>query len=114
MSVEQMIEGAIKASVQEAEAAVARVEQRKAFLQSMTADLAEVYNKLIAAEDEGDIEELEEEAADLAEILEIEFVYVRTDGKTRRYSPEAFWEPSGGCEWVESAQYGSDYGWDIY
>ncbi len=58
------------------------------------------------------IEVLEEQAADIAEELEIAFIYDR-DGSTREYTPQAFWEASGSCEWEESAQYGSDYGWDV-
>lgn len=58
------------------------------------------------------IEVLEEQAADIAEELEIAFIYDR-DGSTREYTPQALWEASGSCEWEESAQYGSDYGWDV-
>lgn len=62
--------------------------------------------------DEGDRESLEELATELAEELEIYFVY-QYEGKERKYSPQAFWEPSN-CEWAQSAQEGYDYGWDIY
>lgn len=62
--------------------------------------------------DEGDREALEELAAELAEELEIYFAY-QHEGKERKYSPQAFWEPSN-CEWAQSAQEGYDYGWDVY
>lgn len=58
------------------------------------------------------IDVLEEQASDVAEELEIAFIYDR-DGTSREYTPQAFWEASGSCEWEESAQYGSDYGWDV-
>ena len=58
------------------------------------------------------IDRFEEEAADEAESLEIAFIYQGARG-TREYTPAAFWSASGGCEWEESAQYGSDYGWNI-
>lgn len=58
------------------------------------------------------VEYLEDIAADEAESAEIYFVYQR-DGRERKYSPQSFWEASGGCSWEESAQYGYDYGWDI-
>lgn len=82
-------------------------------LQRRAGKLRAVYAELLATEDEGRIEELEEEAADLAEYLEIDFEYIRSDGERRTYTPESWWEPSGGCSWVESAQYGYDYGWNI-
>lgn len=58
-------------------------------------------------------EAVEEKAAEVAEYLEVEFVYINPHSGTRRYTPEVFWEASGGCEWEESAQWGSDYGWDV-
>lgn len=58
------------------------------------------------------IDRFEEEAADEAESLEIAFIYQGASG-TREYTPAAFWSASGGCEWEESAQYGSDYGWNV-
>lgn len=57
------------------------------------------------------IEALEEYLAEAAEDLEIVVSYQK-EGRERRYTPQAHWEPSG-CEWEESAQYGYDYGWDI-
>lgn len=72
-----------------------------------------LMQKLKTCEDEDEFEDLEGEASELAEALEIEFAYVRADGDQRKYTPEAFWEPSGGCSWVESAQAGYDYGWNI-
>lgn len=83
-------------------------------LQRCAGKLRAVYEELLVTEDEGRIEELEEEAAELAEYLEIDFEYVRVDGQQRTYTPEAWWEPSGGCEWVESAQYGYDFGWNVF
>lgn len=58
------------------------------------------------------IDRLEEEAGEVAEVLEIAFIYEGSSGK-REYTPAAFWSASGGCEWEESAQYGSDYGWNV-
>ena len=58
------------------------------------------------------IERFEEEAGEVAEELEIAFIYQGSSG-TREYTPAAFWSASGGCEWEESAQYGYDYGWDV-
>lgn len=58
------------------------------------------------------IERFEEEAGEVAEDLEIAFIYQGASG-TREYTPAAFWSASGGCEWEESAQYGSDYGWNV-
>jgi wyosine [tRNA(Phe)-imidazoG37] synthetase (radical SAM superfamily) len=57
------------------------------------------------------VETLEETASELAEELEIHFIYER-DGSKREYTPRSLWQPSGGCEWEESAsEY--DYGWDL-
>lgn len=54
---------------------------------------------------------LEETASEIAEELEIHFIYDR-DGSKREYTPRSLWQPSGGCEWEESAtEY--DYGWDL-
>lgn len=96
------------------EATLASVTQNNKWKQKYIQRLQELYEEIVNCEDEDELEELEESAADLAESLEIEFVYIRkTDGQERRYTPEAFWEPSGGCEWVESAQYGHHYGWQV-
>ena len=73
----------------------------KAFLEAFDYDSAEQF-----------VETYEEYAADVAEGLEIAFVYER-DGARREYTPQSFWEASGGCSWEESAQYGYDYGWNI-
>lgn len=60
------------------------------------------------------LELLEDMATTYAEENEVYFTYRRADqGQPRQYTPESFWEASGGCEWEESAQYGYDYGWDI-
>lgn len=57
------------------------------------------------------VEYIEETASELAEGLEIHFIYER-NGRQREYTPRSLWEPSGGCEWDESAsEY--DYGWDL-
>lgn len=56
---------------------------------------------------------LQEWAAETAEEEELPFTYERADGSTQTYTPASLWEASGGCEWEESAQYGSDYGWNI-
>lgn len=113
MSLEQMIK---QASI-DVDAAVERqrklAEQRNQYVQSQIGELTEVYEKLVSETDEDEIDRLEDRATCIAENLEIEFVYVRYDGQTRTYTPEAFWEPSGGCSWVESAQYGYDYGWNV-
>jgi multidrug efflux pump subunit AcrA (membrane-fusion protein) len=93
--------------------AVRQAEQRNAEIQATVAEFNELMAKLRSEEDEVELECLEEEAQELAEELEIEFVYTRADGTIRTYTPAAFWEPSGGCEWVESAQWGYDYGWNI-
>lgn len=54
---------------------------------------------------------MEETASEIAEGLEIHFIYER-DGSKREYTPRSLWSPSGGCEWEESAsEY--DYGWDL-
>lgn len=113
MSVEKMIDVAIQRVIANADQSVSAAEKRVKFLEAQTQKLAELYAKLIAAEDDDEIEELEDEAAELAEALDIEFIYIRADGRHRHYTPESFWEPSGGCEWVESAYYGTDYGWNI-
>ena len=96
------------------EATLASVTQNNKWKQKYIQRLQELYERIVACEDEDELEELEDLASDIAESLEIEFVYVRkTDGQERRYTPQSFWEPSGGCSWEESAQYGSDYGWDV-
>lgn len=57
------------------------------------------------------VEVVEEAASEIAEELEIHFIYDR-DGSKREYTPRSLWQPSGGCEWEESAsEY--DYGWDL-
>lgn len=57
------------------------------------------------------VEIVEEHASETAEELEIHFIYDR-NGRKREYTPKSLWEPSGGCEWEESAtEY--DYGWDL-
>lgn len=94
--------------------AVAFAEHRNAELQAAVAEFNELMAKLRVEEDEGELWRLEDRASDMAEELEIEFVYTRADGTVRKYYPQAFWEPSGGCEWVESAQYGYDYGWNVH
>ena len=45
---------------------------------------------------------IEEHASETAEGLEIHFIYDR-DGSKREYTPRSLWEPSGSCEWEESA-----------
>lgn len=60
---------------------------------------------------DGLTEIIEETASEIAEELEIHFIYDR-DGRQREYTPRSLWQPSGGCEWEESAsEY--DYGWDL-
>lgn len=117
MSIEKMLSDAIVDvdSVAEQAAATARVnaERHNNYAQKLVGKLREVYEQIIKEEDPVEIERLEEDAVELAESLEIEFVYVRADGTERKYTPQAFWEPSGGCEWEESAQYGVDYGWQV-
>lgn len=57
------------------------------------------------------VEIVEEHASEFAEELEIHFIYDR-NGRQREYTPRSLWQPSGGCEWEESAsEY--DYGWDL-
>lgn len=57
------------------------------------------------------VEYIEETASEAAEELEIHFIYER-NGRQREYTPRSLWQPSGGCEWDESAsEY--DYGWDL-
>lgn len=56
---------------------------------------------------------LQEWAADVAEGAELPFTFQDRDGRTQTYTPASMWEASGGCEWEESAQYGSDYGWNV-
>lgn len=113
MSVEQMLKQTLIDADKAAENARSAAESHNAYIQSQVGTLRELVAKLEACEDEGELEGLEEEASELAEELEIEFIYTRKDGKVRRYYPQAFWEPSGGCEWVESAEYGIHYGWNI-
>ena len=103
-------QAAAKASAE----AVVYAERRNSELQASVAEFNELMAKLRVEEDEGELECLEEQASDLAEELEIEFVYTRADGTVRKYYPQAFWQPSGGCEWVESAQWGYDYGWNVH
>jgi hypothetical protein len=52
-------------------------------------------------------------ASDTAEGAELPFTFTDRFGDSQTYTPAAMWEASGGCEWEESAQYGSDYGWNI-
>lgn len=117
MSIEKMLSDAIvdvdAVVEQAASAARANAEQRQQRAQRLVGQLREVYEQIIKEEDPVEIERLEEDASELAESLEIEFVYVRADGTERKYTPQAFWEPSGGCEWQESAEYGYHYGWNI-
>lgn len=57
------------------------------------------------------VDTIEEMASEFAEDLEIHFIYDR-NGSQREYTPRSLWQPSGGCEWEESAsEY--DYGWDL-
>lgn len=114
MSVEQMLEQTLIDADKAAEDARRAAENHNSYIQSQVGTLRELVHKLEACEDDEELDELEEEASELAEELEIEFIYTRKDGKVRRYYPQAFWEPSGGCEWVESAQYGYDYGWNVH
>ena len=74
--------------------------------------LAQLTELTFAGEDlESLIDTIEEQASELAEELEIHFIYDR-DGSKREYTPRSLWEPSGGCEWEESAsEY--DFGWDL-
>lgn len=95
-------------------AAETEYERNMKYLASRADKLRELYVELSTEDDEDKLEDLEVEAAEIAEELEIEFVYTRADGEHRSYYPEAWWEPSGGCSWVESAQYGSDYGWNVF
>lgn len=111
MSVEQMMKAALGDPEAAAEAARKSVEKANARVMAQMKQLQELVDKLESEEDEDELECLEEEAQDIAEALEIEFVYTRADGTKRVYSPEAFWEASGGCSWAESAQWGYDYGW---
>lgn len=76
--------------------------------------LAQLTELTFAGEDlESLIDTIEEQASELAEELEIHFIYDR-DGSKREYTPRSLWEPSGSCsEWEESAQEGYDYGWQI-
>ncbi|WCO82030.1 hypothetical protein vBPpSSYP_48 [Pseudomonas phage vB_PpS_SYP] len=63
--------------------------------------------------DEEAEETFKEFAADIAEDLEVLFVYTRGDGKVNTYSPASMWESSSGCEWEQSAEYGYHYGWNV-
>lgn len=63
-------------------------------------------------DDDSLIEALREAAVEIAEDLEIVFIY-DDSGVKQEYTPRAHWEPSGSCSWEESAQYGYDYGWNI-
>lgn len=112
MSVELMLKEALGDPTAAAEAAQKAVERSNNRIMSQVARLKELVDQLQDPDLE-DSDELEDEAAELAEELEIEFIYTRNDGTKRVYTPEAFWEPSGGCEWVASAQYGYDYGWNV-
>lgn len=103
-----------QAAAQAAAQAAKEAERHNERLQASVAEFNELMAKLRSEEDEVELECLEDEAQELAEELEIEFVYTRADGTVRTYTPEAFWEPSGGCEWVESAQWGYDYGWNVH
>lgn len=82
-------------------------------VQGYMVEFNELMAKIRVEEDEGELAELEEQAAELAEELEIQFVYTRTNGDVRTYYPQAHWEPSSGCEWVESAYEGVHYGWNL-
>lgn len=96
------------------EATLASVTQNNKLKQKYIQRLQELYEEIVKCEDEGELESLEDEAADLAESLDIEFVYVRKeDGAERRYTPQSMWEASGDCSWEQSAEYGYDYGWDV-
>ncbi len=74
--------------------------------------LAQLTELTFAGEDlESLIDTIEDQASELAEELEIHFIYDR-DGSKREYTPRSLWEPSGGCSWEESAsEY--DFGWDL-
>jgi hypothetical protein len=113
MSIETMLNELLPDPEEFAARAKASIEAANASNQRYVAQLQELYAQLTTETDEDTIERLEDEASDLAEFAEITFIYQRADGTERTYSPEAHWEASGGCEWVESAQYGSDYGWNI-
>jgi hypothetical protein len=84
---------------------VVALSQLRVALEDYAAREATVENKTIIAQ-------LQYIAAEIAEDLEIPFIYSHA-GVTREYTPAAAWEASGGCEWEESAQEGYDYGWDI-
>lgn len=58
---------------------------------------------------------LREYAQELAEDLEVPFLYEDRDGSRQEYTPKSMWEASGSCsdEWEQSAQEGYDYGWGI-
>lgn len=56
---------------------------------------------------------LMEWASDTAESAELPFTFADRFGDVQTYTPASMWEASGGCEWEESAQYGSDYGWNV-
>ncbi|MNQ42925.1 hypothetical protein D3C85_566370 [compost metagenome] len=113
MSVEQMLKSALIDEEATAARALEAAQIHNKYILEQVDRLTALVKKLELEADEGELEFLEEEAADLAEALEIEFIYTGVDGGTRRYSPEAFWEASGGCEWVESAEMGIHYGWNI-
>lgn len=64
--------------------------------------------------DSEELEEfLKEWASGTAEQAEVPFTFTDSLGNSNTYTPASMWEASGGCEWEESAQYGSDYGWNI-
>ncbi|WP_278939159.1 hypothetical protein [Pseudomonas helleri] len=79
--------------------------------QEMLAELAEWLSHCDGTEDQFDM--VRDLAADIANDAEILFVYEDVDGNRQEYTPASMWEPSGGCEWETSAQYGYDYGWNI-
>jgi len=114
MSIELILAAALQDPSAAAKAAHAEAQQSNNIIQRRVAELASlVYRLKAAADDEQLIDELEEEAAELAEELEIEFIYDQASGVRRTYSPESCWEQSGGCEWEESSEEGITHGWNI-
>ncbi len=65
--------------------------------------------------DEDELEDfIKDWAAETAEDAELPFTFTDRDGRSQTYTPASLWEASGSCsEWEESAQEGSDYGWNI-
>ncbi len=113
-NVDQMIQSASVDVEKQVQAVRDQLESRNAYVQGRVEELRQLVRDLESEEDEDELDNLEDKARWLAEELEIEFIYTRVDGQRRVYTPEAFWEPSGGCEWVESAYEGSDFGWNIH